>query len=59
MTDAVPILTNLLTYQDAKIVDSACMALSHIAEALSNNAGLLKVLSDGNLFSQVLELVGS
>mmetsp|Transcript_11522 Transcript_11522/g.28178 ORF Transcript_11522/g.28178 Transcript_11522/m.28178 type:complete len:2013 (-) Transcript_11522:941-6979(-) len=57
VAEAVPILANLLTYQDAKVVDGACMALSHIAEALSNNSSLLGVLSSGNLISQVLELI--
>ena len=44
--------------QDSKIVDNACVALSHIAEALSGNSVLLAQLcSDGNLLAQTLQLV--
>lgn len=40
-------------------MDGACMALSHIAEALGSNPSLLPVLSGGSLIPQVLQLVRS
>jgi E3 ubiquitin-protein ligase TRIP12 len=43
--------------QDAKVVDHACMALSHIASAYAKNAELLTLLSSGGLVGQALQLV--
>ena len=44
--------------QDSKVVDNACIALCHIAEALSGSSGLLAQLcSDGNMLAQALQLV--
>uniref|UniRef100_A0A7S3VMY1 HECT-type E3 ubiquitin transferase n=1 Tax=Dunaliella tertiolecta TaxID=3047 RepID=A0A7S3VMY1_DUNTE len=55
--EAVPLLTNLLQYQDAKIVDKACVCLGHIAEVFGNNASLLGVLNSSGLVVQALQLI--
>lgn len=55
--DAVPILTNLLQYSDAKVVDNACAALSHIAEAFSRDPQLLELLHSNGLVNQALQLI--
>ena len=39
------------------MVDNACVALSHIAEAFAIRPDLLAVLSDSGLVSQALQLV--
>lgn len=54
---AVPILTGLLQYSDSKVVDNACIALSHIAEAFASHPELLAQLSSGGLITQALQLV--
>jgi E3 ubiquitin-protein ligase TRIP12 len=55
--DALPILCNLLQYQDAKVVDNACMALLHIAEAYAHHAQLLEQLQRAGLINQALQLI--
>lgn len=55
--DALPILCNLLQYQDAKVVDNACLALLHIAEAYSKDASLLEQLQTAGLINQALQLI--
>jgi E3 ubiquitin-protein ligase TRIP12 len=55
--DALPILCNLLQYQDAKVVDNACMALLHIAEAYAHHAPLLEQLQSAGLINQALQLI--
>lgn len=55
--DALPILCNLLQYQDAKVVDNACMALLHIAEAYAHYAPLLEQLQSAGLINQALQLI--
>lgn len=55
--DAVPILTGLLQYPDAKVVDNACVALSSIAEAFATKSDLLELLSTQGLINQALQLI--
>jgi E3 ubiquitin-protein ligase TRIP12 len=55
--DALPVLCNLLQYQDAKVVDNACMALLHIAEAYAHHASLLEQLQSAGLINQALQLI--
>jgi len=55
--DALPILCNLLQYQDAKVVDNACLALLHIAEAYAHDAALLEQLQAAGLINQALQLI--
>ncbi|KAF6266557.1 hypothetical protein COO60DRAFT_1697133 [Scenedesmus sp. NREL 46B-D3] len=55
--DALPVLCNLLQYQDAKVVDNACMALLHIAEAYAHHAPLLEQLQSAGLINQALQLI--
>lgn len=46
--------------QDAKVVDNACVALSHIAEALPSHKGLVSQLcGDGRLLTETLKLVST
>ncbi|GAX77476.1 hypothetical protein CEUSTIGMA_g4920.t1 [Chlamydomonas eustigma] len=55
---AVPMLTALLQYSDVKVVDNACIALSHIVEALSPQSSLItKLCEEGSLLTQTLQLV--
>jgi hypothetical protein len=46
-----------VSLQDAKVVEHACMALSHIASAYAKNTELLSLLSSGGLVGQALQLV--
>lgn len=57
--EAIPCLAGLLHYSDAKVVDNACMALSHIADSYSTQQSLLQALSGGGLMNQALQLVSS
>jgi hypothetical protein len=44
--------------QDIKVVDNACIALSHIVEALSPQSSLIaKLCEEGGLLNQTLQLV--
>ncbi|KAL4436702.1 hypothetical protein ABPG75_003841 [Micractinium tetrahymenae] len=58
VTTAAPILINLLQYQDAKIVDSACLALTRIAEAFSRSPAHLETLCGLGLVSSIVQMVG-
>ncbi|KAI8471467.1 MAG: armadillo-type protein, partial [Monoraphidium minutum] len=55
--DAVPLLTNLLQYQDGKMVDSACAALCCTAEAFAGDAGLLELLLSSGAAGQAAQLI--
>jgi len=57
--DALPILCNLLQYQDEKVVDNACIALQHIADAYAHDAALLEQLQKAGLINQALQLISS
>lgn len=57
--DALPILCNLLQYQDNKVVDNACVALQHIADAYAHDASLLQQLQEAGLINQALQLISS
>ncbi|GIL61901.1 hypothetical protein Vafri_16276, partial [Volvox africanus] len=56
--EAIPILTGLLHYSDAKVVDNACVSLSYIAEASAGQPTLLEALTSGGLVAQALQLIG-
>ncbi|KAG2490174.1 hypothetical protein HYH03_011304 [Edaphochlamys debaryana] len=56
--EAIPMLTGLLHYSDAKVVDNACVALSYIAEASAGQPALLEALTSGGLVGQALQLIG-
>lgn len=43
--------------QDAKVVDSACLALHNIAESYASKPNLLGMLSSGGVIQQVLQMV--
>jgi E3 ubiquitin-protein ligase TRIP12 len=55
--DAVPLLTNLLQYQDAKIVDSACAALCCVSDAFAADAALLELLLTSGATAQAARLI--
>ncbi|EFN55600.1 hypothetical protein CHLNCDRAFT_52424, partial [Chlorella variabilis] len=57
-TAAAPILINLLQYQDAKIVDSACLALTRIAQAFSRSPRHLEALCALGLVGSIVQMVG-
>lgn len=57
--DALPVLCNLLQYSDPKVVDNACLALLHVAEAYSHNGALLEQLQEAGLINQALQLISS
>jgi E3 ubiquitin-protein ligase TRIP12 len=55
--DAVPLLTNLLAYQDSKIVDAACAALCCVAEAFAADPALLELLLSAGATGEAARLV--
>ncbi|KAL0044182.1 hypothetical protein WJX82_003026 [Trebouxia sp. C0006] len=57
VASAIPILTNLLQYQDAKVVDNACLALSRIAEAFAHRPASLNMLCEFGLISNAVQLI--
>eukprot|EP00887_Chlorella_sp_A99_P008099 scaffold12.g8099.t1 len=54
---AAPILIGLLSYQDAKIVDSACLALTRIAQAYARSSTHLETLCNLGLISSIVDMV--
>ena len=54
---AVPILTSLLQYQDSKVVDSACLALSYIVTAFAGQPTLMSQLTSEDLLTRTLQLL--
>ncbi|PSC70280.1 E3 ubiquitin-ligase UPL3-like isoform A [Micractinium conductrix] len=57
-TAAAPILIGLLQYQDAKIVDSACLALTRTAEAFACSPRHLEALCGLGLITSIVQMVG-
>lgn len=57
VSTAAPILIGLLSYSDAKIVDSACLALTRIADAFSRSPEHMEVLVGFGLVNSIVELV--
>ena len=57
VSTATPILINLLRYPDAKIVDSACLALTRIAEAFSRSPERMELLVSFGLISSIVDMV--
>ncbi|MCO5580943.1 hypothetical protein L7F22_034817 [Adiantum nelumboides] len=55
--EAVPILTNLLQYQDSKVVDHASVCLSRIADSFAPSAEKLDMLCSHGLIPQAVRLV--
>lgn len=54
---AAPILITLLRYSDAKIVDSACLALTRIAEVFSKSTEHMQTLCSFGLITSIVEMV--
>lgn len=57
ISTAAPILIGLLSYADAKIVDSACLALTRIADAFSRSPEHMEMLVSFGLINSIVELV--
>ena len=57
VSTAAPILIGLLNYSDAKIVDSACLALTRIAEAFSRSPTHMETLVGFGLINSIVEMV--
>mmetsp|Transcript_50841 Transcript_50841/g.94724 ORF Transcript_50841/g.94724 Transcript_50841/m.94724 type:complete len:1715 (-) Transcript_50841:1206-6350(-) len=57
VVDCVPILTNLLTYQDTKLVEQACVCLSRISESFASSPARITMLCSHGLMEQVARLV--
>lgn len=57
VSTAAPILINLLRYSDAKIVNSACLALTRIASAFSNSSAHMEMLVGYGLINSIVEMV--
>eukprot|EP00245_Coleochaete_scutata_P015662 TRINITY_DN706_c0_g1_i1.p1 TRINITY_DN706_c0_g1~~TRINITY_DN706_c0_g1_i1.p1 ORF type:complete len:1941 (-),score=419.45 TRINITY_DN706_c0_g1_i1:667-6414(-) len=55
--EVVPILTNLLQYQDAKVVEHACVCLSRLAEAFASSSEKLDMLCAHGLISHAVRLI--
>ncbi|KAG6411974.1 hypothetical protein SASPL_124630 [Salvia splendens] len=57
--EAVPLLTNLLQYHDAKVLESASICLTRIAEAFASSPEKLDELCNHGLVTQAATLVSS
>eukprot|EP00891_Asterochloris_glomerata_P005589 jgi/Astpho2/5589/e_gw1.00079.2.1_t len=57
VSSAVPMLTSLLQYSDAKVVDNACLALSRIAQAFSSSPKSLEMLCEYGLITNAVQLI--
>jgi E3 ubiquitin-protein ligase TRIP12 len=57
VSTAAPILIGLLSYSDAKIVDSACLALTRIADAFSRSPEHMEMLVGFGLINSIVEMV--
>lgn len=57
VVEAVPILTNLLQYQDSKVVDHASVCLTRIAESFATSPEKLDMLCSHGLLQQAVRLV--
>ncbi|KAK9798991.1 hypothetical protein WJX73_009807 [Symbiochloris irregularis] len=57
VVNAIPLLTPLLEYKDTKVVESTCLALSRIAEALSQSPEHVDTLSKSGLINSALHLI--
>ncbi|KAH7446550.1 hypothetical protein KP509_01G061600 [Ceratopteris richardii] len=55
--EAVPILTNLLHYQDSKVVDHASVCLTRIADSFASSSEKLDMLCSHGLIPQAVRLV--
>ncbi|KAI5073229.1 hypothetical protein GOP47_0011242 [Adiantum capillus-veneris] len=55
--EAVPILTNLLQYQDSKVVDHASVCLTRIADSFATSSEKLDMLCSHGLIPQAVRLV--
>jgi E3 ubiquitin-protein ligase TRIP12 len=55
--EAVPLLTNLLQYQDSKVVEHASVCLTRIAEASATSSQKLDVLCSHGLIPQATRLI--
>jgi E3 ubiquitin-protein ligase TRIP12 len=57
VSTAAPILINLLRYPDAKIVDSACLALTRIADVFAKSPTHMEMLCNFGLINSIVEMV--
>ncbi|GER55234.1 E3 ubiquitin-protein ligase UPL3 [Striga asiatica] len=57
--EAVPLLTNLLQYPDAKVLESASICLTRIAEAFASSPEKLDELCNHGLVAQTAALISS
>ncbi|KAK6120885.1 hypothetical protein DH2020_045371 [Rehmannia glutinosa] len=57
--EAVPLLTNLLQYHDAKVLESASICLTRIAEAFASSPEKLDELCNHGLVAQAASLISS
>ncbi|KAG9147473.1 hypothetical protein Leryth_007279 [Lithospermum erythrorhizon] len=57
--EAVPLLTNLLQYHDAKVLEHACICLTRIAEAFTSSPEKLDELCNHGLVTQAASLIST
>ncbi|KAL8109769.1 hypothetical protein AgCh_025745 [Apium graveolens] len=57
--DAVPILTNLLQYHDAKVIEHASICLTRITEAFASSSDNLDQLCNHGLVTQAATLISN
>nr|GMD09795.1 E3 ubiquitin-protein ligase UPL3 [Ipomoea batatas] len=57
--EAVPLLTNLLQYHDAKVLEHASICLTRIAEAFGSSPEKLDVLCNHGLLTQTASLISA
>ncbi|EOD15580.1 hypothetical protein EMIHUDRAFT_470519, partial [Emiliania huxleyi CCMP1516] len=58
VADSVPLLSNLLSHHDQKLLENVCLAFARLAEAFSYSAPQLEMLAAQGLLPNVLRLVG-
>ncbi|KAL8483894.1 hypothetical protein ACS0TY_026543 [Phlomoides rotata] len=59
MMEVVPLLTNLIQYHDAKVLESASICLTRIAEAFASSPEKLDELCNHGLVTQAATLISS
>ena len=59
VAEVIPNLTNILQYQDTKLVEHACVCVSRIADSWSHNADRMRTLFGDSLVENALSLLSA
>jgi len=58
VADSVPLLSNMLTHHDQKLLENACLAFSRLSESFAHSPVQLEMLAAQGLLPNLLRLVG-